>query len=91
MVGIRRPELGEQPPKSGAKRVVNSPKSLKFKEVLGPFGFTRHVGFVRLAQPLGSVRLRGDSNSATAPPRPARGSTDDGNFYPISAALATAI
>ena len=65
------------------------PKLLKFNEVLGS-GCALHVGLVRLAQPLGFVRLGGGSNSPTAR-SDGPGRNGRWEFYPISDEMTNAI
>jgi hypothetical protein len=89
MVGIRR-RAGTTSSQSSAPRPWDRQEltAVKSNELLGLFGFTRHLGFDRSAQPFGFVRLRGDSN-----PPPARrdGPRLDGRWEPHFRRLTTAI
>jgi hypothetical protein len=73
---------------SGRDRARKKVEKFRNLRVSSSFGFTRRAGFVRLAQPLGFVRLRGDSNSRRTSGRPKARRWE---FYPISAALTTTI
>ena len=86
------PNRDEQPPEVPPQsRGRQKPNQLKSNEVLGSFGFTRHVGFgsVGAAAWVRSVARRlefSDGPAATGPRLNGRW-----EFYPISAALTTAI